>query len=171
MLVEKFCRAHGWRSRVLALTAVSGGVAAAALAATALTSLAGLPGSTGQDGRPCEHIAVGDAARRLARGARQGEDVALRGAAQARRGRVGDGGGQLLHDPRRLHLQRVRRAPRELTKFEYGEGRFGGEPCFVPMDPAAANPRGEDDGYVLTFVHDERAGTSELLVVNGAPSH
>jgi 9-cis-epoxycarotenoid dioxygenase len=56
----------------------------------------------------------------------------------------------------------------ELTKFEYGEGRFGGEPCFVPMDPAAAHPRGEDDGYVLTFVHDERAGTSELLVVNAA---
>jgi len=56
----------------------------------------------------------------------------------------------------------------ELTKFEYGEGRFGGEPCFVPMDPSAAHPRGEDDGYVLTFVHDERAGTSELLVVNAA---
>ncbi|KAK3146622.1 hypothetical protein QOZ80_3BG0269090 [Eleusine coracana subsp. coracana] len=56
----------------------------------------------------------------------------------------------------------------ELTKFEYGEGRFGGEPCFVPMDPAYATPRGEDDGYVLAFVHDEQAGTSELLVVNAA---
>jgi 9-cis-epoxycarotenoid dioxygenase len=56
----------------------------------------------------------------------------------------------------------------ELTKFEYGEGRFGGEPFFVPMDPAAATLRGEDDGYVLTFVHDERAGSSELLVVNAA---
>ncbi|KAK3149867.1 hypothetical protein QOZ80_3AG0224070 [Eleusine coracana subsp. coracana] len=56
----------------------------------------------------------------------------------------------------------------DLTKFEYGDGRFGGEPCFVPMDPAYATPRGEDDGYVLAFVHDERAGTSELLVVNAA---
>jgi 9-cis-epoxycarotenoid dioxygenase len=54
----------------------------------------------------------------------------------------------------------------DLTKFDYGEGRFGGEPCFVPMDPALS--RGEDDGYILTFVHDEVAGTSELLVVNAA---
>ncbi|KAL5219641.1 hypothetical protein ABZP36_020325 [Zizania latifolia] len=56
----------------------------------------------------------------------------------------------------------------DLTKFEYGEGRFGGEPCFVPMDASAAPPRGEDDGYILSFVHDERAGTSELLFVNAA---
>ncbi|EAZ21238.1 hypothetical protein OsJ_36889 [Oryza sativa Japonica Group] len=61
--------------------------------------------------------------------------------------------------------------PGELTKFEYGEGRFGGEPCFVPMGGAgaAASPaRGEDDGYILSFVRDEAAGTSELLVVNAA---
>ncbi|XP_040385511.1 9-cis-epoxycarotenoid dioxygenase NCED5, chloroplastic [Oryza brachyantha] len=59
----------------------------------------------------------------------------------------------------------------ELTKFDYGPGRFGGEPCFVPMDGAgaAASPaRGEDDGYILSFVRDEAAGTSELLVVNAA---
>ncbi|KAG8062865.1 hypothetical protein GUJ93_ZPchr0003g18112 [Zizania palustris] len=56
----------------------------------------------------------------------------------------------------------------DITKFEYGEGRFGGEPCFVPMDDSAAPPRGEDDGYILSFVHDELAGTSELLVVNAA---
>ncbi|TVU49012.1 hypothetical protein EJB05_00303, partial [Eragrostis curvula] len=55
----------------------------------------------------------------------------------------------------------------ELTKFEYGEGRFGGEPCFVPTEGAPAR-RGEDDGYVLSFVRDEEAGTSELLVVNAA---
>ncbi|KAG8097661.1 hypothetical protein GUJ93_ZPchr0013g35475 [Zizania palustris] len=56
----------------------------------------------------------------------------------------------------------------ELTKFEYGEGRFGGEPFFVPMDASAVPPRGEDDGHILSFVHDELAGTSELLVVNAA---
>uniref|UniRef100_A0A453JKW7 9-cis-epoxycarotenoid dioxygenase n=1 Tax=Aegilops tauschii subsp. strangulata TaxID=200361 RepID=A0A453JKW7_AEGTS len=56
----------------------------------------------------------------------------------------------------------------ELTKFEYGEGRFGGEPCFVPMDGEHARPGAEDDGYVLSFVRDEAAGTSELLVVNAA---
>ncbi|OAY79635.1 9-cis-epoxycarotenoid dioxygenase 1, chloroplastic [Ananas comosus] len=51
------------------------------------------------------------------------------------------------------------------VNYLYGEGRFGGEPCFVPRDAAA--PR-EDDGYVLSFVHDERAGVSELVIVNAA---
>nr|BAJ84863.1 predicted protein [Hordeum vulgare subsp. vulgare] len=68
--------------------------------------------------------------------------------------------------PKVSGFAKVDLATGELTKFEYGEGRFGGEPCFVPMDPATS--RGEDDGYILTFVHDEAAGTSELLVVNAA---
>jgi 9-cis-epoxycarotenoid dioxygenase len=70
--------------------------------------------------------------------------------------------------PKVSGFAKVNLATGELIKFEYGEGRFGGEPFFLPMDPAAATLRGEDDGYVLTFVHDERAGTSELLVVNAA---
>uniref|UniRef100_A0ACD6A5R9 Uncharacterized protein n=1 Tax=Avena sativa TaxID=4498 RepID=A0ACD6A5R9_AVESA len=68
--------------------------------------------------------------------------------------------------PKVSGFAKVDLATGQLTKFEYGEGRFGGEPCFVPMDPATS--RGEDDGYILTFVHDEAAGTSELLVVNAA---
>jgi 9-cis-epoxycarotenoid dioxygenase len=68
--------------------------------------------------------------------------------------------------PKVSGFAKVDLATGELTKFDYGEGRFGGEPCFVPMDPAVS--RGEDDGYILTFVHDEDAGTSELLVVNAA---
>uniref|UniRef100_A0A453BMM8 Uncharacterized protein n=1 Tax=Aegilops tauschii subsp. strangulata TaxID=200361 RepID=A0A453BMM8_AEGTS len=53
-------------------------------------------------------------------------------------------------------------------KFTYGEGRYGGEPCFVPH---ADGSGAEDDGYVLCFVHDESRGSadgtsSELLVVN-----
>nr|ASR75403.1 9-cis-epoxycarotenoid dioxygenase [Oryza barthii] len=47
-------------------------------------------------------------------------------------------------------------------RFIYGEGRYGGEPCFVPRAGAAA----EDDGHVLCFVHDEERGTSELVVVD-----
>nr|ASR75375.1 9-cis-epoxycarotenoid dioxygenase [Oryza sativa f. spontanea] len=47
-------------------------------------------------------------------------------------------------------------------RFIYGEGRYGGEPCFVPRADAAA----EDDGHVLCFVHDEERGTSELVVVD-----
>ncbi|ONM32808.1 9-cis-epoxycarotenoid dioxygenase 1, chloroplastic [Zea mays] len=54
----------------------------------------------------------------------------------------------------------------DLVRFDYGDGRFGGEPCFVPTEGAPA--RGEDDGYILSLVRDERAGTSELLVVNAA---
>ncbi|KAM0828992.1 hypothetical protein ACQ4PT_067168 [Festuca glaucescens] len=68
--------------------------------------------------------------------------------------------------PKVSGFAKVDLATGDLTKFDYGEGRFGGEPCFVPMDPALS--RGEDDGYILTFVHDEPAGTSELLVVNAA---
>ncbi|GJN10261.1 hypothetical protein PR202_ga28340 [Eleusine coracana subsp. coracana] len=51
-----------------------------------------------------------------------------------------------------------------VQKFVYGEGRFGGEPCFVPR-PGGVD---EDDGYVLGFVHDEARGESQLLIVNAA---
>jgi 9-cis-epoxycarotenoid dioxygenase len=50
-----------------------------------------------------------------------------------------------------------------VEKFVYGEGRYGGEPCFVPRPDA---PAAEDDGYVLCYVHDEGRGASEMLVVN-----
>ena len=43
----------------------------------------------------------------------------------------------------------------------FGEGRFGGEAVFVPR-PAA---RAEDDGWLVTYVHDEGDGTSELIVI------
>ncbi|XP_040382201.1 9-cis-epoxycarotenoid dioxygenase NCED4, chloroplastic [Oryza brachyantha] len=49
-----------------------------------------------------------------------------------------------------------------VEKLIYGEGRYGGEPCFVPRSDAGA----EDDGHVLCFVHDEERGRSELVVVN-----
>jgi 9-cis-epoxycarotenoid dioxygenase len=54
-----------------------------------------------------------------------------------------------------------------VEKFTYGEGRYGGEPCFVPRTDGSG---AEDDGHVLCFVHDEsRGGTSsELLVVNAS---
>jgi carotenoid cleavage dioxygenase len=44
---------------------------------------------------------------------------------------------------------------------EFGPGRYGGEGVFVPRLGATA----EDDGWLLTFVHDELEGTSELVVV------
>eukprot|EP00252_Welwitschia_mirabilis_P007747 TRINITY_DN19411_c0_g1_i1.p1 TRINITY_DN19411_c0_g1~~TRINITY_DN19411_c0_g1_i1.p1 ORF type:complete len:647 (-),score=12.71 TRINITY_DN19411_c0_g1_i1:464-2275(-) len=50
--------------------------------------------------------------------------------------------------------------------FSYGPGCFGGEPYFVPKteDPTAA----EDDGYLLSFVFDERNGSSRLLILDAA---
>nr|ACU86971.1 9-cis-epoxycarotenoid dioxygenase [Caragana korshinskii] len=51
----------------------------------------------------------------------------------------------------------------EVKKYLYGEGRFGGEPLFLPRDP---NSEREDDGYILTFVHDEKEWKSELQIVN-----
>lgn len=39
----------------------------------------------------------------------------------------------------------------------------GGEPLFLPRNPNSEN---EDDGYILAFVHDEKAWESELQIVN-----
>ena len=51
----------------------------------------------------------------------------------------------------------------------FGKGRFGGEAVFVPRPEA----RAEDDGWLVTYVHDEGDGTSELIVIEardfGAP--
>ncbi|WOL19606.1 9-cis-epoxycarotenoid dioxygenase, chloroplastic-like [Canna indica] len=55
----------------------------------------------------------------------------------------------------------------EMKKFMFGDGRYGGEPCFVAKDKDSKLQK-EDDGYVLTFMHDERTSESKLLVVNAA---
>ncbi|HEY9667994.1 MAG TPA: carotenoid oxygenase family protein, partial [Coleofasciculaceae cyanobacterium] len=45
---------------------------------------------------------------------------------------------------------------------EFGEGRYGGEAVFAPRPGATT----EDDGWLMTFVHDEASGASELVVVD-----
>ncbi|KAF3790924.1 9-cis-epoxycarotenoid dioxygenase 1 [Nymphaea thermarum] len=50
-------------------------------------------------------------------------------------------------------------------KFMYGNCRFGGEPCFVHDSGESAR---EDDGHLVTYVHDEVKGRSELLIINSA---
>ncbi|CAN8270502.1 unnamed protein product [Cochlearia groenlandica] len=47
-----------------------------------------------------------------------------------------------------------------VSKFNYGPGRFGGEPYFVP------EKEGEDEGYVIGFVRDEERDESEFVVVD-----
>lgn len=46
--------------------------------------------------------------------------------------------------------------------YEYGKGRYGGEAVFVPRPDATV----EDDGWLVTYVYDTDAETSELLVLN-----
>jgi carotenoid cleavage dioxygenase-like enzyme len=49
--------------------------------------------------------------------------------------------------------------------FDHGPGRAAGEPVFVGRpgsDPVAA----EDDGWLVTFVHDLGAGTAEFVVLD-----
>uniref|UniRef100_A0A2N9GQV1 9-cis-epoxycarotenoid dioxygenase n=1 Tax=Fagus sylvatica TaxID=28930 RepID=A0A2N9GQV1_FAGSY len=50
-----------------------------------------------------------------------------------------------------------------VKKYIYGDRRYGGEPLFLPRDP---NSEKEDDGYIISFVHDERTWKSELQIVN-----
>ncbi|GMJ00206.1 carotenoid cleavage dioxygenase 4, nine-cis-epoxycarotenoid dioxygenase 4 [Hibiscus trionum] len=47
----------------------------------------------------------------------------------------------------------------------YGPGCFGGEPFFVAREPE--NPDAdEDDGYVVSYVHNENTGESRFLVMD-----
>jgi carotenoid cleavage dioxygenase len=44
----------------------------------------------------------------------------------------------------------------------HGKNRYGGEGVFVPRDGAKA----EDDGWVVTYVHDEISDSAEMVVVS-----
>lgn len=46
--------------------------------------------------------------------------------------------------------------------FDHGPGRSAGEPVFVTREDSTA----EDDGWLITFVHDVAKGTAELVVLD-----
>ncbi|KAG2631126.1 carotenoid 9,10(9',10')-cleavage dioxygenase-like isoform X1 [Panicum virgatum] len=48
--------------------------------------------------------------------------------------------------------------------YDLGPGRFGSEAIFVPKQPGVSG--GEDDGYLIFFVHDENTGKSEVNVID-----
>jgi carotenoid cleavage dioxygenase len=50
------------------------------------------------------------------------------------------------------------------TQIELGRGCVGGEPVFVPC----ASPASEDDGYLMTYVHDAQSDTSRFVVMDAA---
>ncbi len=45
---------------------------------------------------------------------------------------------------------------------DYGQNRYGGEPVFVP------HPQGseEDEGWLLSYLHDENTNQSEMVIIN-----
>lgn len=74
-------------------------------------------------------------------------------------GYVGVGDGDFFDGLRKLDLKAGK-----FTDHTFGKGRFGGEGVFVPRPDA----KGEDDGWLLTFVYDKAADKSELLVMDAA---
>lgn len=66
----------------------------------------------------------------------------------------GDGWPTLKHDL----------ATGQRWEFDHGPGRAAGEPVFV----ARAGGTDEDDGWLLTFVHDLGEGTCDLVVMDAA---
>jgi carotenoid cleavage dioxygenase-like enzyme len=64
--------------------------------------------------------------------------------------------------------------PNALIKYDYERGHqqlhphgpntIGGEGVFVPRP----NPKTEDDGWVITYVHDEESNQSELIIIEAS---
>jgi 8'-apo-carotenoid 13,14-cleaving dioxygenase len=51
------------------------------------------------------------------------------------------------------------------STFDHGPGRAGGEPVFIGR--AGSDPQTEeDDGWLVTYVHDLAAGTAEFVVID-----
>ncbi|KAK9699011.1 hypothetical protein RND81_08G147300 [Saponaria officinalis] len=48
---------------------------------------------------------------------------------------------------------------------DFGPGCYGGEPFFVARDPENVDAD-EDDGYVVSYVHDENIGVSKFIVMD-----
>ena len=46
--------------------------------------------------------------------------------------------------------------------FDHGAGRAAGEPVFIARENATA----EDDGYLMTLVHDLGQGSAELVIMD-----
>lgn len=50
------------------------------------------------------------------------------------------------------------------TDIEFGRGRIGGEPVFVPSE----NAKSEDDGYLMTYVYDAKTDSSSFVIMDAA---
>ncbi|TQD74816.1 hypothetical protein C1H46_039653 [Malus baccata] len=54
---------------------------------------------------------------------------------------------------------------RTVASRMYGPNCYGGEPFFVAREPENPNAE-EDDGYLVSFVHDEKTGESRFLAMD-----
>ena len=66
--------------------------------------------------------------------------------------------------PRLEGLLKMDAVTGKTEEHRFGPTRCPGEPVFVP----AAGSRGDDEGYVLTYVHDVAASTTELVVLDAS---
>ncbi|KAK6138500.1 hypothetical protein DH2020_027761 [Rehmannia glutinosa] len=57
-----------------------------------------------------------------------------------------------------------------VTKFLYGDQKFGGEPCFVPKKARAhhEDEDEEEEGYLMCFVRDEKREASEFVILKAS---
>ncbi len=69
-------------------------------------------------------------------------------------------------DPRdaRGGIRKYDRDAGSSADIDFGQGRVGGEPVFV----ASENAKGEDDGYLMTYVYDADTDRSELVIMDAA---
>ncbi|XP_062096908.1 probable carotenoid cleavage dioxygenase 4, chloroplastic [Humulus lupulus] len=57
----------------------------------------------------------------------------------------------------------VSRGEAEVGRRMYGPGCYGGEPFFVAKEDCSAE---EDEGYLVTYLHDEKSGESRFVVMD-----
>ncbi|MGA0237983.1 MAG: carotenoid oxygenase family protein [Acidimicrobiales bacterium] len=69
-----------------------------------------------------------------------------------------------MPDPNSMHWPTVKHDLQTGARdeFDHGAGRAAGEPVFVSRPDAAA----EDDGWLVTFVHDGNDGSAEFAVLD-----
>lgn len=66
----------------------------------------------------------------------------------------------------KLDLKKGERKECSVARRMYGQGYcYGGEPFFVAKEEENPNAD-EDDGYVVSYIHDEKAGESRFLVMD-----
>ncbi|MCD9641738.1 9-cis-epoxycarotenoid dioxygenase nced6, chloroplastic [Datura stramonium] len=68
--------------------------------------------------------------------------------------------------PKCSGLAKVDLVTGNVTKFLYGDSRFGGEPYFVPSTKEGEGE--EDEGYLMSYVRDERKEKFELVIVRAS---